>query len=171
MKLPLFLLPLALLLGGCSTTVGLNPEVTQSGFDNSKSVNIFPHPNVEGSGMPTGLGAQWHANDPDNVILVVMVYEYIGITGAELNIDGEKIVLTPVGTATDMQEPIPNVRESMNNFSTDLSTVEKILKSKRTWLRVYTPTGTLESAVIDGQQDSKAYHALERFMAAVKSTP
>jgi len=58
---------------------------------------------------------------------------------------------------------------STKGFLTKLDTVEKIIKSKRTWLRVHTPTGTIEDAVINGKKDSKAYHALIRFMDAVNA--
>lgn len=149
--------------------MGLDPAISRSGFDNAKVVNIVPHGNNNNMRYPeTGLGAQWSVVRPATVLLVVAVYQYTGISGAELNIDGERVTLVRDGTVTDM-ENMSGVNVSTQAFLTPLSTVEKILRSKRTWLRVYTPTGTLEDAIIDGQMDSKAYHALERFMAAVRA--
>src|SRR5438552_1948020 len=153
---------LSLLLTSCGTTTGLSPTVAHSGFDNARVVSIAPHGNRGGWGVVgRGIGAQWSEAHKDDVILIIAVYDsaYTGITGAELNIDGEKITLTPTATVTAMETTVPGLRESTKGFLTTLDTVEKIIKSKRTWLRLQTPTGTLEDAVIDGATDSKAYHA------------
>jgi hypothetical protein len=122
------------------------------------------------SGMiGTGIGAQWSEARKDQVILIIAVFNmYTGITGAELNIDGERIALTSTTTVTDMGAGGESMKISTQGFVTRLDTVEKIIRSKRTWLRVHTPTGTMEDAVIDGAKDSKAYHALIRFMESVK---
>ncbi len=162
----------ALLLTSCGTTTGLSPKTSRSGFDNARVVSIAPHGNRGGWGVVgTGIGAQWSEAHKDDVILIIAVYDsaYTGITGAELNIDGEKLALTPTAYVTDMESIAGDmIKKSTQPFVTKLDTVEKIIKSKRTWLRVSTPTGTLEDAVIDGATDSKAYHALKRFMDAVK---
>ncbi|MES1181139.1 MAG: hypothetical protein ABUL66_04685, partial [Verrucomicrobiota bacterium] len=97
-----------------------------------------------------------------------VINEYIGVAGAELNIDGEKFALTPLQNITDMNDDF-GIKTSSRTFQTSLATVEKIIHSKRTWIRVNTPTGALENAVIDGDKDSKAYNALIRFMNAVKA--
>ncbi len=117
----------------------------------------------------TGIGAQWNEVKKDQVILIIAVFNTTtAITGAELNIDGEKLTLTPTADITDMESGGEIMKKSTKGFVTKLATVEKIIRSKRTWLRVSTPTGTMEDAVIDGAKDSKAYHALKRFMDAVK---
>ena len=155
---------------GCGTTTGLAPETSHSGFDNAQIVNVVPHSNIPNGSfdmITTGIGAQWNSANKDEVILVIAVFnDYTGISGAELNIDGEKIVLTPTPGVTDMTSE-GGIKESTKGFVTSLQTVEKIVHSKRTWLRVRTPTGTMENAVIDGDKDSKAYNALIRFKEAI----
>ena len=156
------------LLAGCSTKTGLSPKVAHSGFDNARTVSITPHANAASGIIATGIGAQWNEARKDQVILIIAVFNLItGITGAELNIDGERTTLTPTATVTDLNSG-GILKISTKDFVTQLDTVEKIIRSKRTWLRVHTPTGTMEDAVIDGDKDSKAYHALVRFMDAVK---
>jgi hypothetical protein len=174
MKLMQFVLGCAVvaLVNGCGTTTGLSPRTAHSGFDNARTVSVAPHGNISAglSGTSTGIGAQWSEAHKDQAILIVAAYlTYTAITGAELNIDGEKVRLTPTATATSM-ESSSGVKMSTKAFLTELATVEKIIKSKRTWLRLHTPEGSIEGAVIDGDKDSKAYHALIRFMDAVKGT-
>jgi len=119
--------------------------------------------------IATGIGAQWNQAHPNQVIFVIAIFNLqTAITGAELNIDGEKMALKLTGGITDTAAGGDIMKTSTRDFLTDLATVEKIIKSKRTWLRVHTPTGSIENAVIDGAKDSKAYHALIRFMDAVK---
>lgn len=170
MNAKLLVLPILLsLCAGCSTSTGLSPEVAHGGFDNARTVNIPPHGNAISGMIGTGIGAQWSEAKSDQVILIIAVFNtYTGITGAELNIDGEKIALTPTAGVTDMNAGGDIMKTSTKGFVTQLDTVEKIIKSKRTWLRVHTPTGSMENAVIDGAKDSKAYHALIRFMDGVK---
>lgn len=172
MRLTFVPLVFAILFGaGCATDVGLAPRVAKSGFDNARTVSIDVHGNVPTSMtniIGTGLGAQWSEARPDQVILMVAVLnDYTGIVGAELNIDGEKLSLTKAGTVTEMTS-LGSYRQSTNAFITSVGVAEKIVKSQRTWLRVQTPTGTMENAVIDGAKDSKAYHALKRFLVEVR---
>jgi hypothetical protein len=167
---------LGLVLTGCSTKIGFSPTVSHSGFDNSQVVNIVPHgtiPNSVFEIISISIGAQWNAAYSKDATLVVAVEnEYTGITGVELNIDGEKMALTPIPGTTDMSSTSDAtggiiMRTSTRGFSITLESIERIIKSKRTWVRVYTPTGSLENAIIDGDKDSKAYNALIRFMNAV----
>lgn len=172
MKLMHFVLGFALVavVNGCGTTTGLSPKTAHSGFDNARTVDISPHGTISsGNSAGIGIGAQWNEAHKDQAILIFVVYlTYTGITGAELNIDGEKIALTPTATVTDMASDVTGMKSSAKGFVTKLDTVERIVRSKRTWVRLHTPTGTMESAVIDGAKDSKAYHALKRFMNDVK---
>lgn len=156
-------------LSGCSNTSGLSANVGYSGFDNAKTVQIQPHGNDCSSMVCTGIGAQWNQSHPNSVILIINVFNDVtGITGAQLNIDGEIVTLNRTSGVTDFQ--IDNyVKNSTKGFVTDLSVVHRILNSKRTWLRVSTPTGYIEDRVIDGEQDSKAFHALKRFISSVDS--
>jgi hypothetical protein len=156
------------ILAGCSTTSGLQASSTRSGFDGSRVVNITPHGAACTRVLCTGLGAQWRSNRPDRAYLAVVVFnEYAAITGAQLNIDGTVHTLSST-SSTDFSPPgTVGVRESRRDFDVPIATLRAIAASKRTWLRVVTPSGALEDAVLDGSTDSKAYHALKRFLAEV----
>lgn len=157
------------ILSGCSTTTGLAPKVGHSGFDNARTVSIRPHGNAIKGMIGTGLGAQWNEAHKNKVIIIVAVFnEYTGITGAELNIDGNKYTLRETQTVTNLDAGGDIMKISTQGFIADLEIVKRIIESKRTWLRVHTPTGVMEDAVIDGTQDSKAYHALKRFIDEVE---
>ena len=157
-----------LLLAGC-TTIDHSPERGSTGFDSTRTVSITPHENASDRMIPTGIGAQWTAAKKDEVILIIAVFNnHVEITGAELNIGGERIALTPTANVTDMKADLNNLKTSTKGFLTTLHTVKKIVNSGRTWLRVHTPTGTMDDAVKDRARDSKAYHALKRFMNDVK---
>src|SRR5688572_4331834 len=98
MKLLPFVLGCALVtfVNGCATTVGHSAKTGHSGFDNARTVDIRPHGNASHGFTPTGIGAQWSEAQKDRVILIIAVFNiHTGITGAELNIDGEKTTLTP----------------------------------------------------------------------------
>ena len=166
----LFALSLLVVISGCATTSGTNPVVGYSGFDNAKTVSINPHGNACASMVCTGLGAQWSSSRPESAILIVQVFnEYATISRAELNIDGKKVTLSSVQAVTDFSSPSSVMRESSKGFGVQMSVIEDILSAKSVWLRVYTPTGYVEDPIIDGEKDSKAFHALSRFMASVKS--
>jgi hypothetical protein len=161
-----------LVLGCGGSKKGLSANVGHSGFDNARTVDIPPHVNaMTGTPIRTGLGAQWNASRPDSVLLIVAMWnQYMVITDAQLNIDGEKISLTRLSdSVTDIDRNDVGRPTSTRAFATDIATVKKIIASKRTWLRVNTPTGYIDDAVIDGGKDSKAYHALIRFIAAVEA--
>lgn len=157
-------------LAGCSTTSGLNPKVEYSGFDNAKIVTIAPHGNACESMTCTGLGAQWNSSKPNIVILIVQIFnEYAAISDAELNIDGKKINLMVTKGVTDFSSQGVYIKESSRGFVVSIKTIDDILSAQRVWLRIHTPTGYLEDAVIEGEKDSKAYHALKRFMQSVRN--
>jgi hypothetical protein len=195
--LPILMFAFATLMNGCANSdpdvssgiveaqakaaITTDPVISRSGFDDAKTVTTVPHANTRSSSVlvNTGLGAQWNAARPDDVILIVEIFslknrqglpeaELTGITGAELNIDGEKITLQPTGTVPAIDDNFL-MKEYTNGFETKLSTIDNILKSKRTWLRVLTPTGTVENAVIDNGTASGAYDGLKKFMAAVEA--
>lgn len=192
MKTPLIIMAVAMLFAGCAdpappeaalpSGAPYSPVKTSySGFDNAKVVTVEPISNTQNSTVKlnTVLGAQWNAAHPEDVILIAGVFslkdrqgiaeaELIGITGAELNIDGEKTDLQPTGTIPVITDNFI-LMEYTNGYTTKLSVIDKILKSKRTWLRVHTPTGTVENAVIDGGLESGAYQALEKFMVTVNA--
>lgn len=156
------------LLVGCSTTSGLEPSISQSGFDGARVVTIRGHGNACKDVLCTGLGAQWTSKDQTEAVLVVYLFNDIkGITGAQLNIEGQVHKLSNMRQLTNFSESGSPMKESRKGFLVPLDLVRKITTSQRTWLRVETTGGYIEDAVIDGQTDSKAYHALKRFLAAV----
>lgn len=164
----LLLFSVGLLLIGCSTTSGTGPNVTRSGFDNARVVAISGHSNACKGMLCTGLGAQWTSKSPAEAILVVYLFNDIkGIMGAKLNIDGQTHDLSIMQPLTNFNEFGAATKESRKGFLVPLDLVCKITASQRTWLRVQTTGGYVEDAVIDGQTDSKSYHALKRFLAAV----
>ncbi len=173
MKQILLVVAIALTLAGCANTSGSAPIVGFSGFDRAKIVTINPHGNDCSTIICTGIGAQWNSSTPDSALLIVNVFNDItSISEAQLNIDGEIIKLKKSVTVTDMDIKTfggVTTKESSKTFTTDISTIKKIISSKRTWLRVLTPTGYIEDRVIDGEKDSKAFHALKRFMLSVES--
>lgn len=155
-------------LAGCSNSTGKSVSVSKSGFDGSKVVAIQPHGNACTSMTCTGLGAQWNSSDPQNALLLVNVFNEIkGIVAAEINIDGKVYNLQKSNEFTDFDSWTPSVRNSEQTFVVPLALIEKITTSKRTWLRVHTTSGYLEDAVVDNGKDSKALHALKRFMTEV----
>lgn len=156
------------LLVGCSTTMGTGAEVTSSGFDGARVVTINGHGNACKGVLCTGLGAHWTSKNPAEAILVVYLFNDIkAITGAKLNIDGQTYDLSTMQPFTNFNELGAPMKESRKGFIVPLDLVRKITTSQRAWLRVQTTGGYAEDAVIDGQTDSKAYHALKRFLAAV----
>lgn len=163
-------LPIAAIamLAGCSSTVGLNPSVSHSGYDGAKVVTINGHGNACKTMVCTGLGAQWRSNTPKQSILVVYVFNHItGITGAQISVDGKEYDLNAMQPFTNFSEFAAPVTESRKGFVVPTELIRKIVASKRTWLRVQTTGGYVEDAVIDGATDSKAYHALKRFLADI----
>ncbi len=163
----LSILTLAVLVG-CSTTSGVGPDVSRSGFDGARKVNIDPHSNACEWSACTGLGAQWSSATPAHAILIVSIIgEINAILGAKLSVDGKEYDLTVLMPSTTFNEPGAVAKESRKAFAVPLDLIRKITTSQRTWLRVLTPEGHIENAVIDGQTDSKAYHALKRFLIAV----
>lgn len=98
--------------------------------------------------------------------MVNIINEYRGITGAQLNMDGQVLTLKKTATATTM-DASGGMKQSTQSFIVPLSLIRDITNSQRTWLRVQTPSGSYEDAVIDGAKDSKAFHALKRFLSSV----
>ena len=157
-----------LLLAGCSTTSGLAPSSSYSGFDRARVVTISEHGNACAAVLCTGLGAEWTFALPDKALLSVKVFNgIVGITGASLNIDGTITRLDSTSEPTRFNVPGAFMRESQKSFVVPLSMVRSIVASRNVWLRVFTTDGQLEDAVIEGARDSKAYNALARFLAEV----
>lgn len=157
-----------LFLSGCSNTQGSSAKINRSGFDGAKSVSINGHSNACKTIICTGLGAQWTTNNPDYAVLVVYLFNEIkGIHGAQLSIDNKKYDLQIMNTMTDFNDLRAATKESRQLFAVRLDLIRQIINSRNVWLRIQTNSGYIENAVVDGDIDSKAYHALKRFITAV----
>jgi hypothetical protein len=155
-------------IAGCATTSGTGPTVSRSGFDGSTVVDINPHGNDCSSMTCTGLGAQWSSATPDAAILKVQVFNDItAITGAKLNVDGQVIDLEPLRGLTNFDTSTPGLKISVKGYQVKLSDLRRIAGAQRAWLRVSTPSGYIEDRIVEGPADSKALHAIRRFLAAV----
>lgn len=158
----------ALALAGCATTSGTGPHITRSGFDGSTVVDINPHGNDCTRMTCTGLGAQWSSTSPETAILKVQVFnDLTAITGAKLNVDGQVIDLEPLRGLTNFDTSTPGVKISVKAYHAQLSDLRRISAAQRAWLRVSTPSGYIEDRIVEGPVDSKALHAIRRFLAAV----
>lgn len=155
-------------LGGCATTSGLDAQTGTSGFDGKRHVRIAPHGAACTSMICPAIGAVWIEDTPSLVGLNFEVVNDIrSINTAELNIDGEIIKLSN----TDLTHFNTEIgASSAKSYTTNFDVVDKIINSKRSWVRLSTSKGYVEAAIIDGEKDSKAFHALKRFKAQVKET-
>ncbi|MDR8325493.1 hypothetical protein FPK66_21525, partial [Acinetobacter baumannii] len=89
------------------------------------------------------IGAIWSSNNPNLVGLKISVINTIvSINSVDLNIDAEIIKLRE-NTLTDFSTG--TLLESSKVFVTDLSVVDKIINSKRAWIRVNTSKGLIEN--------------------------
>lgn len=156
-------------LAGCATTSGTAATSKVAGFDGARVVNIQPHGTACTSMACEAIGAQWSSARPDSAIVrVAIVNEIVGITGAEFKI-GDRVVrpvkLTPL---TEFNTQPGSLKESAADFAIGLADVRLIASGQqRVWLRVHTTRGYSDAAIIDGSLDSKAYHALKRFLAEI----
>jgi hypothetical protein len=158
----------SMLFVGCATTSGNAPTSTRSGFDGARVVDITAHGVACSSMLCPGIGAQWNSKRPDSAIVSVKLFgDFIGISGAAINVDGNIIDLGRAQSVTNFSRPGNALRESSNTFVVPMALVRSIASAQRAWLRVVTTQGTVEDAIIDGPKDSKAYHALKRFLAQV----
>jgi hypothetical protein len=157
----------SVLLAGCmSTTSGLDPVVSSNGFNDSKVVDIQPH-GLTCKKACLSLGAQWQQEHPEVVYLEVeSPLMLMNIYSAELNVDGEILTLEPSQYMTN-HEANGYEKKSSKMFLTTKAQVEDMMNAKRVWLRVKTNSGYVEDKLIDETEDSKAYNALKRFMAAI----
>lgn len=159
-------------LAGCANSVGLDASIKRSGFDNSAVVDMPVHGTRCGSLTKKclGIGAQWTSASPDRVILTPSIYmEYAGIVGAKLSIDDKIVDLgQPIGV-TDMSKPGASaLLMSTGSFATSYETVRQMAYARKVWIRLTTPTGTVEDSLIDGDSDSKAIYAMRRFVESVE---
>lgn len=156
-----------LALVGCAATDGLEPDVSTSGFDGARVVDIRKHGTACKSVFCTTIGAQWNSKTPDSAILRVgLANDYKPITGATLNIDGRVIELAPISPLTRFSHA-GGVKDSERTFAISMRDVRSITSAGRAWLRVRTTDGAFEDSIVDSSADSKALHAIRRFLNAV----
>ncbi len=163
-------LPLAAaLLSSCATTSGTAPKTATSGFDGARVVTIEPHGAACREFFCPGLGAQWRSDAPELALVRVAIFNEIrGITGAQISVDDQATTWRKVTPLTDFSRPGSLLKVSSADFAVPLEQVRVIASGqRRVWLRVLTTAGSMEVPVIDGQTDSKAFHALRRFVAEV----
>lgn len=173
----------ALVLMACGATVGQNARSDVSKFDGSRNVWIDQHGTNCGMSMTcSDVGAAWTSADPNHVVLRIgTMGAYESISAAALNIDGRIITLQPVEAFThlghaggvasyDTYSPANQeaLRTSERGFLVPMEIIREILASKSVKLRVQTSEMTIDSVVIDGSKDSKAFYALQRFMLKVQ---
>lgn len=157
-------------LAGCGAKTGLAAKTSYSGFDQSAVVTIEPHGAACPTMICTQLGAQWSGAYPKDVVpIVVIVGTNEIISGAAFNINGTTLQLTAPDTLTD-HDFDRFLSSSEKGFLIPLSLIDDILAADRIWLRVETPSGYFEDAIIEPGRDSKAYHALGRFREQVDTT-
>jgi hypothetical protein len=162
----------AAMLSGCATTSGGEAKVSQSRFDNAAIVDIAPHATAQVDGVfsspALALSAQWQQKNGEIATIFVTKYmDIVGITGASLNIDGSIVNLTLKDGLTQFETISGNINTSRHGFGVDLSTIRRVTAAKRVWIKVNTTKGWVEDAIIDGDKDSKAFHAMKRFISQV----
>ncbi|MEI7177135.1 hypothetical protein [Pectobacterium carotovorum] len=162
----------AFALAGCANNIGLSPETNVSKFDGVKTVTIQPH----GADCCMSIGAFWSEKVPDSAILNLTTYvKYMNLEGAELRVDDKIIKLRPVDVLTKFEQMTPgnnavNVPTSTRGFAISLSDLRQIMTAKTSMIRLTTLSdGAIVGTIKDGQSDTKAYYALQRFLNQVPS--
>ena len=162
----------AFLLSGCANNVGLNPETNVSKFDGVKTVTIQPH----GADCCMSIGAFWTEKVPDMAVLNLTTYvKYMNLEGAELRVDEKIVKLQPVDTLTKFEQMLPgdnavSMPTSTRGFALSLSDLKQIMTAKTSMIRLTTLSdGAIVGTIKDGQNDTKAYYALQRFLNQIPS--
>lgn len=166
MRTTLLAMAMSLACASCMHSMGLSPTVSHSGFDDARVVSIDHHGLSDYSNM--GLGAQWTSARPDDAILTICAYSTTSISGAEVKVDGERHEL-PLADSPTQFDRAGGIRLSCRDFLATLELVYRMTKAKAAWVLIHTSGGSMEGFVRSGQEDSKAYYALKRFLYAVAS--
>lgn len=164
----------AVALASCSTTSGLAPRESTSGLDGARVVRIDPHGAACGALPCVSIGAEWNSKRPDTALALVAVTssQFAGLRRLELNIDGRMVdVASQAGQPSQFTAPAPTLRQSLQTFVVPLADLRAVTTAQRAWMRVTTLNGYVEHAIVDGATDSKALHALRRFVAQVDAAP
>lgn len=157
-------------LSACSTTDGLAPTVSYSGFDRSRIVDVAPHGTTCSTHPCISIGAQWTSALPDAAMLhVAFIGEIRAITSMSMSIDGRRLELKPVRHSTEFDTSNKYIIKSMRSFHISTDDIIRITKAHSVWVRVGSSGGYLEDLVIDGDRDTKALHALKRFSSQIST--
>lgn len=160
---------------GCATTTGLPAQTTTSGFDGTKFVSMSNHGMACYMRMicPTA-GFSWNTKAPNLALLKIGVLApsaakdaYYSIRSVSLNVDGKIIELDGSTKETDFKNDDIN-KTSIKDFVVPLELLRAIEASSKTMVRIDTNDGLMEDLIIGDGKDSKAYHALKRFLVAVE---
>lgn len=172
------LLLAALLASG--SAYAADAKIETDAFDGATRVTVEPHGLACGSNMVCPmLGARWTSNRAGEAVLQVeVVNAYAGIRGVTLNVDGEMVELTPLedGAATRYSSNAaiaagaPVSRRSSRDYLVPLALVQKLLAASSVKARVQTVDGFVDGELSGGKKPSKAYGALQRFVAKVPAT-
>jgi hypothetical protein len=156
----------AAILSACANDVGTAATEQRSGFSGARVVDISPH-GMHCDTACLSLGAQWSSEHSDSVILKVAInLQIIGITSAKVNIDGAVTDLAPLPGLTNF-DTSGSLVTSTHSFTAPLSLVRQMAAGQRVWVRVGTTKGYVDDYIIDGGRDTKALHALRRFLTQV----
>lgn len=154
-----------LVLTGCSNTSGLNSSIQKDSYDGSSIVTMPAHGNDCKTVVCTGIGAQWVSKSPDKAILVINVFnEITSIDSAKISIDGKEYDIKSKDGYSNFDSFSPSIRNSKQAFKVDMAMIRSIASASDVRLKVYTSKGQISDTVISAGGDSKAYHAIRRFV-------
>lgn len=156
---------------GCATTAGTEAHTSVAAFDNAKIVEISEHGAQCASSDPCiGIGGQWSSSHQDYAYMRIRTssfLSYYGITEATLRIDGVDFHLRSPERMTAMSKLSNMLYESSQSFRVPLDLFRRIERAKDVRIRVNTTKGYVDDVIISGKADSKAYHAIRRFLKAI----
>jgi hypothetical protein len=141
------------------------PDIYRDRFNGNRVVEIEPQRNTcEYAVACSALGAQWDSSAFDYAALLVRVPGIVGILGLQINIDGRISRLDPIDKLTDMST---NYQRSTIRFLIPVETIREIVHSQITMVRIRTTGITYDDQVVGDKEQSRAYEALKKFLAAV----
>jgi hypothetical protein len=156
-------------MAGCANTDGMAPTVSIAGYDQARVVNISPH-GLACDELPClALGVEWSSAKPESAVLIVkrVGIDYAGINRLSLKVDGKETTLAARASGTEFAAGSPPMRESIQTFAAPMQLVRDLASGRQVLARVDSVRGYLDGAIMDGEKDSKAVHALRRFLLAV----
>lgn len=158
-------------LAGCSNTSGLDAVSGKDRYTGARTVSVQPHGAACETSQCIMVGAFWTESHKDMALLTISLANTADfIRSAEIEIDGKKYQLRDDSDLTRYDSQVTRSSayvQSSKDFLVPLGMVKDIVKAKKAWIFVRTGTGQMSNAIIDAQGDSKAYYALQRFVASL----